>query len=133
MLIISSSIIELYRLINCSTFYEFCFVERGQVSEFRAVRVAKLGAQLVYTCRLSFGSPSWYDVNGQMIKNNQDQIIISKGDTEAGIAVSEVTLNNAGVYFCNGTKYYGSLVIYVEGMSFKIKHTKFIKYISILK
>ncbi len=78
----------------------------------------QIGQQLSYTCRLS-GEPRWYDVNGHMITNSQDrQIIVSTKANKAGIVFLKVTLGNAGVYFCNGTKYYGSLIIYVKGMPF---------------
>ncbi|XP_078380632.1 uncharacterized protein LOC144663532 isoform X3 [Oculina patagonica] len=92
-----------------------CEPKHGLVSQFREVKVMQLGKQLSYTCRLS-GTPRWYDVNGHMIKNSQErQIIVSTKANKAGIVFLRVTLDNAGVYFCNGTKYYGSLIIYVKG------------------
>ncbi|XP_078380631.1 fibroblast growth factor receptor 1-like isoform X2 [Oculina patagonica] len=94
-----------------------CEPKHGLVSQFREVKVMQLGKQLSYTCRLS-GTPRWYDVNGHMIKNSQErQIIVSTKANKAGIVFLRVTLDNAGVYFCNGTKYYGSLIIYVKASS----------------
>ena len=80
--------------------------------------MTKLGEKLNYSCRLSFDTPHWYDVNGEKIKRSTAQTVrqISIIGNITILAFSDVNLNNAGVYFCNGEKRYGALIIYLQGL-----------------
>lgn len=93
----------------------FCFADHALVCRFRKVILARLGENVSYTCDLNPETPYWYDVKGQGITDSQlgHQVQINAFQTQ--LILINLTLKNAGVYFCNGTKYYGSLIIYVQG------------------
>ncbi|KAL9965201.1 hypothetical protein ACROYT_G028971 [Oculina patagonica] len=96
-----------------------CDPTSGLVSKFREVVVTQLGKPLNYTCSLNSITPRWYDINGQVITEGPAQtprrMSVWTILNNATLTIDSVTLDNAGVYFCNGTKQYGSLIIYVKG------------------
>ena len=97
-------------------FFCFCIfwlTDRGLIYQFREVILTRLGENVNHTCDLSAKKPYWYDVNGQRISQSQYEAPIR--DSQTQLILLNLTLEDAGVYFCNGTKEYGSLIIYVQG------------------
>ena len=80
--------------------------------------MTKLGEKLNFSCRLRSDTSHWYDVNSEKINRSTTQTVrqISIIENETKLVLSNVNLNNAGVYFCNGEKRYGALIIYVQGL-----------------
>ena len=96
-------------------FIPFCFVDHVLTYRFRKVILARLGENVSYTCDLNPQTPYWYDVNGQGITDSQLRHQVPINAFQKQLILINLTLENAGVYFCNGTNYYGSLIIYVQG------------------
>ena len=83
---------------------------------FRKVILTRPGKNVNVTCDLSSEKPYWYDVNGQRISERRKLLYqVSIGNFTTQLILLNLTLENGGVYFCNGTKQYGSLIIYVQG------------------
>ena len=88
----------------------------GHIYQLREVILTRPGESVNHTCDLSLEKPYWYDVNGQRISEHRRwryQVSISAFETQ--LILLNLTLENGGVYFCNGTKQYGALIIYVQG------------------
>ena len=99
--------------------------------------LAQFGEHINQTCNLSpaFGVSHWYDLYGLPAVATSD----SSGNTrdhQIQLDLPNLTDANAGVYFCNNTKEYGSLIIYIEGILFKLSvapHWHIIKLSSIIQ
>ena len=84
--------------------------------EFRAVKLGLLGDRIETSCDIS--SPAhWIDVNNNIVTNNSGLKIVESAN-KVTMVITNLTLENAGVYFClgpNRTGKYGAVVIYARG------------------
>ena len=106
------------------SFVPFWLTDRVLTYQFRKVIPARLGESVSHTCDLSSETPYWYDVNGQRISKSQLRYQVSISAFQAQLILLNLTLDNAGVYFCKGTTQYGSLIIYVRGNVCNFLNTK---------
>ena len=114
-LLLNSNLISLAKLI-CVHFVSFRLTDTGLIYQFRKVILTRLGESVNHTCDLNLEKPYWYDVNGHKISERRRwryQVWISAFETQ--LILLNLTLENGGVYFCNGANQYGSLIIYVQG------------------